>query len=99
MILIDENGDLVVKVTEWSTDVESGERSISGVEEFRVRRRTIANAAPSWRKMLTGNNWAEAAQDTVEFRDDPIRGMEILFRVLHNAVTDDTYEATITEVW
>jgi hypothetical protein len=98
MIIIDEKGDLVIRVTELTRD-DGGERSVVGVEEFRVRRQTLIEASIVWRKMLGSLTWAEGSQDTVNFEDDPLKSTEILFRVLHNAVSEDTYEVPIKDIW
>lgn len=98
MILIDEHGDLVVKVTELE-EGDGDTRAVVQVQEFRVSRRILIKASRVWGEMLGSTRWAEGSQDLIELKDDPTRSIEILFRVLHNAVDEATYGAPIKEIW
>ena len=98
MISIDEHGDLIVKVTEHGKN-DDGEDSVVRVEEFRVRRKVLIEASPVWRTMLGSTTYVEGSQCHVEFGDDPVESTEIVFRVLHKAVEECTYEASIEEIW
>lgn len=98
MISIDPHGDLIVKVTEQEKN-DDGEYSVVRVEDFRVRRRVLVESSLVWRTMLGSITYAEGSQDHVEFGDDPVQSTEILFRVLHKAVDQTTYETSIKQIW
>ena len=97
-MIIDESGDLVVKVTELQQHA-NGESSLLKTEEFRVNRQVLIQASSVWRTMLGTTNFAEGSLDYIEFGDDPVQGTEILLRVLHNTVDERTYGAPLREIW
>lgn len=98
MIIIEEHGDLIVRVTETIRTYRKN-RSVVGVEEFRVCRRTLIDASPIWKGMLESSTRSEGSQSIVEFYNDPLKSAEILFMVLHDTVIESTYEVPIKEIW
>lgn len=64
-----------------------------------MSRKVLIEASPAWRAMLGSPAFAEGSQDLVEFTDDPVRIMEILFRALHNGEDAITYKASMKEIW
>ena len=98
MIIIDRDGDLTVKVVEYEGNTHH-ERSVRQTEDYRVSRRILFEASRPWRIMLGSLSYTEGSSDHVTFGDDPVQSTEILLRVLHNAVDDSTYEASLEDIW
>ncbi len=106
MIIIDEAGDLIIRVSELEK-IEEDENNISGgrgapmnrVEEFRVRKSTIMESSPVFNALLSRERFAESTQETVVLKGDHITSMEILFRILHDAPLQSTLDVPVEEMW
>ena len=106
MIVIDEKGDLIIRVfedpkavkeIEAASAIDSNSR-VHGIEDFQVNRSTLIEHSPVFKKNLTGG-FAEGDKTVVEAKEDRIISMEILLRVIHGASLQDVLRVSIDEMW
>ncbi|KAK4546193.1 hypothetical protein LTR36_002330 [Oleoguttula mirabilis] len=98
--------DLVIRLIEHENVTRTGgdatvtESKPYKVHEFKVKRDTLSNSGPYFRKLLSDGNFKEAGQDTIDLHEDgSVVGFIVWFKVLHATVDDTTYQASIDDIW
>ena len=104
MIVIDEAGDLTVRVKEikdkvTNVNVDNQSQQTTIITDFKVCKKVLISSSPVWKALLTLNHFAEADHDQVTLEEDHTGSMEILFRVLHGTSTDETCDVVLEEMW
>ncbi|MCJ1381297.1 hypothetical protein MMC17_004407 [Xylographa soralifera] len=102
LIVIDPDGDLVVRVIEYEEVLfgePRGQHPIRRVAEFRVLREVLIKSSHVFRKLLTSTYFMEASETTITLEEDRVASMEIWFGVLHNALIDTSHDVYIEEMW
>lgn len=75
MIIIDHDGDLVIKV------VEDHQKAIPPTTtEFKVSKLILVENSPVFRSMLTSPHFIEGTQNVITLKGDAVRSMEIWFK-------------------
>lgn len=111
MIVIDESGDLTLKIIEYEDRTTSlgNQRSLSQgfvdqepiirkTQDFQVCRQVLVHSSFVFKQLLS-TTFAEASQSTVTLKEDGVDTMEIWFRVMHNTITESTYDVPLSEMW
>lgn len=106
MIVIDEDGDLTIKVVEYydettrSDDRESANQkpTVCKTEYFQVCRHILVSNSLVFKQLLA-SNFAEATQSTVVLKEDAVDTMELWFRLMHKTVKGHTYNVPLSEMW
>ncbi|KAK5137621.1 hypothetical protein LTR08_007916 [Meristemomyces frigidus] len=97
--------DLVIRVVEHEdiTRTEGNgtitESKACKLHIFKVKRDTLSNSGPYFRKLLTNGNFKEASQDTIDMHEDSVKGLALWFKLLHDKADESTYKAGIDDVW
>lgn len=66
---------------------------------MKVSRQVLINNSRPFKVELTNERWAESHQTIVDMEVDDVASVEIAMRVLHKALSDTVYTASITQVW
>lgn len=111
MIVIDESGDLTLKIIEYEDRTTSlgNQRSLSQgfvdqepiirkTQDFQVCRQVLVHSSFVFKQLLS-TTFAEASQSTVTLKEDGVDTIEIWFRVMHNTITESTYDVPLSEMW
>lgn len=80
MIIIDEQGDLIIKIVE--TDNETSTPALQTSEDFKVSKSVLVDRSPVFKAMLTSPNFVEHSTNEVTLKGDRIVSMEIWFKCM-----------------
>lgn len=95
-------GDLLLKVKEWDSSVRlaPGQAPIILQEEdFLVSKDLVTKSSNVFYMQLNYHQKSSNAQQVFTIEEDRVKTMEIWLRVIHEAVTAESYNAPIHEMW
>jgi len=101
MIIIDEEGDLVIKVVQFDDSILvpwDGEPIVLREQEFLVKKQVINKHSRELGVRLARHSSSERAGETFTIKDDSTASMEIWFGTMHDALTP-TSMVPIEEIW
>jgi len=101
MIIIDESGDLVIKVVQYDDSIHvpwDGEPIVLRVQDFLVKKQVINKHSRALGMMLARRSSSESAAETLTIKEDSTASMEIWFRTMHGESTL-TSMVPLEEIW
>lgn len=104
IIVIANTGDLNVRLykTEGETEVfipADGKRLTGrALASFKVSRKVLIENSDEFKTML-GGHVTNARQAIIDIQTGTVTSLELWFRVLHDAVTEDMSAIPINEIW
>jgi hypothetical protein len=104
IVTIDPEGDLTINFYEPIKDGPeyvggSGKRIFGRVlAVFKVSRQVVSRNSRQFGMMLMGV-FQEAGQHVIDIEEGTVNSLELWFRVLHDAMTDEMYCIPIEDVW
>ncbi|KAE8398123.1 hypothetical protein BDV37DRAFT_288834 [Aspergillus pseudonomiae] len=96
-VIVTPQSDLTVEIIEYDEDYGHKVPSRTGL--LHISKDTLASSSSYFQAML-GRSWVESKSDKIVLHDDPVRSMEIWFRLFHSTLNmvklDDV---TVTDIW
>jgi len=104
IITIATNGDLTIRL--YKVDATSPPftlatgRTVNGrlLASFKVSRDILIKESSTFKAALQGF-FAEAKSSIVDVEEGTVTSLELWFRIIHNAMTEDMYAIPIIEIW
>lgn len=101
MIIIDKQGDLVIKVVQFDDSISvprNGKPIVLRVQDFLVNKQAINKHSGTLGMLLARHLSSERASETFTIKDDSTASMEIWLRIMHD-VSTLTNMVPIEEIW
>jgi hypothetical protein len=102
IVTIDPEGDLTINFYE---PIKNGPAYVGGKRNlgrvlaiFKVSRQVLSKNSPQFGTMLMGV-FEEAGQRVIDIQEGTVNSLELWFRVLHDAMTDEMYCIPVKDVW
>lgn len=69
------------------------------VASIKVSHQVLIDNSQPFKAEFSGDHWAEKNTTTVDMEVDNVKSVEVILRVLHEAMIDDLYKIEIKDVW
>ena len=98
-IIIDEDWDLTVEVTEYDKKARDGHgnKLVAQKQQFRVRTGVLTEHSTTLAAKVRPSHPTEAQKEFITLYDDSVASMDVWFRILHQS--DLNYDVPLEEMW
>lgn len=95
-------GDLLLKVKEWDHSVRLAPGQAPVIlrkEEFLVSKEVVTKSSTVLHMQINYHQNSSHAKEVFTIEEDRVKTMEIWLQVIHKAVTEESYDVPINEMW